>query len=242
MELRMKLGEGADELVVYDTEELYGERGRFRVLQFSKTAVQGALDLDDPQRVVFEYTRAMLHLLTHNRQPSERVFMIGHGIGTIAAQLPETRVTTAELDPRVLEVSREWFGYDQDNVRIGDGRELLANEPEQSLDGVLLDAFDARGTPAHLLSRDFMRLARAKLAEGGLLIANLAGRGRRDRPAAAAYAAMAAQFAHAQAYVLPAAGRGDIVNLVLAASDRPIHCQGRAMAGFVPFAPEVIDP
>lgn len=72
------------EIQVYETTELYGERGRFRVLQFSGDAIQGALDLDHPRRVVFEYPRAMIHLMEAGEPYFEDVFLIGHGIGTIA--------------------------------------------------------------------------------------------------------------------------------------------------------------
>ncbi|WP_430092480.1 hypothetical protein [Paenibacillus cisolokensis] len=47
------------ELKVYDTAELYGVKGRYRVLEFSDQAVQGAMDLDDPARIVLEYPRAI---------------------------------------------------------------------------------------------------------------------------------------------------------------------------------------
>ncbi|WP_336785796.1 hypothetical protein [Paenibacillus sp. MMO-177] len=101
--------EGRDGFVVGDVNELFGKKGNFRVLQFSDTLVQGALDLDDPQRIVFEYPRAIIHLLEHNHSRLERVFQIGHGIGTIARHFPGARFKTAELDKRIVLASERYF-------------------------------------------------------------------------------------------------------------------------------------
>lgn len=50
-------------ITIYETNELYGEMGRFRVMAFHDDAVQGVLDLRDPARIVLEYPKAMLHLM-----------------------------------------------------------------------------------------------------------------------------------------------------------------------------------
>jgi spermidine synthase len=110
------------EITVYDTTELYGEKGKFRVMQFSKEALQGALDLNNPERIVFEYPRAMIHLMEFNDPSFNDVFVIGHGIGTIAGYFSEKRFKVAELDDKVVELSKLCFGYRKDNVIVGDGR------------------------------------------------------------------------------------------------------------------------
>ena len=104
------------EITVYDTQELYGEKGNFRVLQFLDEAVQGAIDLNNPQRIMFEYPRAMIHLMEVNNPSFEDVFVIGHGIGTIASRFSDKRFKIAELDDKVVELSKRYFGYRQDNV------------------------------------------------------------------------------------------------------------------------------
>ena len=49
MYLQLKEDGTNQEITVVDSSELYGEKGNFRVLQFSNEAIQGALDLDLPQ-------------------------------------------------------------------------------------------------------------------------------------------------------------------------------------------------
>ncbi|WP_379143845.1 spermidine synthase [Paenibacillus sp. sgz500992] len=221
------------EIQVYETTELYGERGRFRVLQFSGDAIQGALDLDHPRRVVFEYPRAMIHLMEAGEPYFEDVFLIGHGIGTIAGYFAEKRFKVAEVNAEVVKLSRQHFGYSQDNVIVGDGRRILEGEPERRYDFLLLDAFTADGTPRHLVSGEFFALARSKLNSRGSIIMNLMGRSEKDRLIGAIHTTLAGEFAYIKAFALPSEGTADIRNIIIMGSGKPIHYQARQMAGFV---------
>jgi spermidine synthase len=225
------------EIRVYDTTELYGETGRFRVLQFSGEAVQGALDLDHPRRVVFEYPRAMIHLMEAGDPYFEEVFLIGHGIGTIAGYFAEKRFKVAEINERVVEFSRTHFGYNQDNVLIGDGRSLLEGEPDRSYDYILLDAFTAAGTPAHFTSLEFFELTGAKLNGHGSVIMNLMGRSGNDRLIGAIHTTLSEVYPHTRTFALPAEGTADLSNIIMTASSRPIRYQSRHMAGFSEITP-----
>ncbi len=233
MYVRYKETSQTREVTVYDTEELYGERGSFRVLQFADGAVQGAMDVGHPERILFEYPRAIIHLMEFNDPSFEDVFIIGHGIGTLAGYLEEKRCKVAEIDQKIVELSREWFGYAQDNVRIGDGRRLLEKEPSQAYDYLIVDAFTEQGTPAHLSSREFFLTTRDKLGSGGAIIMNLMGKGVLDKRVQAIHTTIGEVYAYTQSFVLPAEGSRDMQNILLMGSDRPIGYQARHMAGFI---------
>lgn len=218
------------ELYVYDTHRLYGQSGRFRLLQFSESAVQGAMDLDRPERVLFEYPQAMIHLMKHHQPDFSRAFMIGLGIGTIPRHFPAGTFRVAELDEEVIRISREYFGYTEDNVAAGDGRRLLLAEPSASLNYVLVDAFNPGGTPRHLTSLEFFRLAESKLAAGGAVILNLAGKESNDRHINAIHTTLTRVFPHTAAYVLPSSGRQ--CNIILAGSHESVMGRTSHMAGF----------
>lgn len=225
------------EISVYETDELYGERGRFRVLQFASEAVQGAMDMDRPERVILEYPRAMLHLLQHRVSERDRVFIIGQGTGTLASRLTGVRVTVAEIDPLVAEISSTYFGYQGAPVKIGDGRRLLEEEPPGAFSGIIVDAFSERGTPAHLTSLEFFQLAAERLDREGLLLLNVFGRGADDVWIAALAATMQAVMSDVRVFSLPADQPHDLRNMIVAGSFKPIGYQAQGMAGFVESQP-----
>lgn len=235
MKLLYKTNGVGGEIAVYEAEELFGEKGRFRYMQFSGEAVQGAIDLDRPERIVFEYPRALIHLMKMNRPDFEDVFAIGHGIGTIPGYFADKRFTIAELDEDVAAISRQWFGCSRD-VMIGDGRELLAEAQNGRYDYIVVDAFTADGTPRHLVSEGMFRIARDKLHAGGAILLNLFGRGGGDPFTAAIYATLGAQFPHTAAFSMAVRSTGT-TNIVMMGAGQSIRWQSRHMAGFVPYDP-----
>ncbi|WP_166240300.1 spermidine synthase [Paenibacillus turpanensis] len=224
-----------NEISVYDTTELYGEKGSFRVLKFANAEIQGAMDLNRPKRIVFEYPRAIIHLMEHNDPALDNVFMIGHGIGTIATYFADKRVKVAELDSLVYDVSRAFFDYRGENVVIGDGRSLLEQEQDHAFDYIVLDAFNARGTPLHLLSKPFFELVKMKLISGGSVILNLVGRGENDSLVKAIATTLRSVFTTTQAFLLPSGGKRDVQNVLLMGRNGPITYLSKQMAGFLPI-------
>ncbi|MEN1985190.1 spermidine synthase [Paenibacillus hubeiensis] len=225
------------DLVVYDIKKLYGEKGQFRVLEFSGEAVQGAMDLEQPARMVLEYPRAMVHLMERNNPEFETAFIIGHGIGTLSAYLANRRLKVAELDAEVVEISRTFFGYEANDVIVGDGRELLEQEPSGMYDVIIVDAFTAAGTPAQFMSSSFFRLVKDRLRPNGLLLMNVFGRSGNDRQVNAIYATLSEHFDRTRLFALPTESGDEIQNRILAGSDSAIHYQARQMAGFVEQQP-----
>jgi spermidine synthase len=220
------------EITVYDANQLYGEKGKFRCLQFSDDAVQGAIDLNDPKRIVLEYPRAMIHLMEFNHPSFENVFVIGHGIGTIAGHYSEKRFTVAEIDEKVVELSKSFFGYDKDNVVVGDGRQILRNEDRNAFDYIILDAFTKKGTPFHFTTMDFFKMTKEKLALRGSIIMNLMGKTKNDKLINAIHTTLRETYAYTKAFSLPGEGVADIRNIIVIGSNKTIDFQARDMAGF----------
>jgi spermidine synthase len=225
------------EISVYETDELYGERGAFRVLQFASEAVQGALDMNRPERIILEYPRAMLYLLQHHVPEPGRVFIIGQGAGTIANHLNGSNVIVAEIDPLVAEISRLYFDYKGEPVKIGDGRFLLEKEKPGSFDGIIVDAFSEQGTPSHLTSIGFFRLAAERLDREGLLLLNVFGRGAEDAWVAALTTTLREVMEDVRVFSLPADQPHEPRNMMIAGSRKPIRYQVQGMAGFVEVEP-----
>jgi spermidine synthase len=223
------------EITVYEVNQLYGKSGKYRILQFSEYAVQGAINMKDPMHIVLEYPRAIIHLMEMNGPSFEHVFMIGHGVGTIASNYPDKQFRIAEIDEKVLEISRAYFNYHMDNVVIGDGFELLNKEQSGTYDYIILDAFTEAGTPHHLLTLPFFNMTRDKLNARGTIILNLIGRTNNDKFIQAIYSTLKEVYSFSKAFLLPDkhAYASDAKNMIVVGSNQIIEFKERSMAGFI---------
>ncbi len=95
----------------------------------------------------------------------DQVGVVGLGTGTVAAYGRDGQeMTFFEIDKAIAEMARDTrlFTYLEDSpadidIRVGDGRLLVADEPEAAYDLLVLDAFSSDSIPIHLLTREAMR-------------------------------------------------------------------------------------
>ena len=114
-----------------------------------------------------------------------RVAIVGLGAGTLASYAqPGQHWTFYEIDTAVERIARDprFFSYlrdceaDATDIILGDARQRLQGAPDNAYQLIALDAFSSDALPVHLLSREAIRLYRAKLVTGGLLLFNLTNR------------------------------------------------------------------
>ena len=93
----------------------------------------------------------------------------------IKQQYPEASVTIAELDPLVTKTVAQSMYVDTDDfdIRHGDARALLWHEEDASFDVIVTDAFHDIAIPYHLVTLEYIQLARSKLKPGGLYTTNV---------------------------------------------------------------------
>lgn len=170
------------DLFVVDLPEFEGEKGHFRFLLFEANAFQGGMDVSDPEKILLPYTQDLISLAEHFVPGPRSVYMIGHGIGTLTSYFERTgsNIEVAEIDPKVVEISRQYFTYKGHSERLGDGRLLLNEKPTRSLDLILTDAYRNNAIPFHLTTKEFYELTKAKLKENGVLLINLVGQPKGD--------------------------------------------------------------
>jgi hypothetical protein len=124
-----------------------------------------------------------------------RVGVIGLGTGMIASYgRAGERWTFYEIDPAVERIARAYFSYLADSpaapdVKIGDGRRSLAQEPNGSFGLIVIDAFSGDALPAHLMTREALQLYLSKVSERGWLLFNIASNYLELRPVLANLAA-----------------------------------------------------
>ncbi len=113
-------------------------------------------------------------------RPIQRVAILGNAGGTIARAYgrfyPQARIDGVELDPVVTEAGRRFFGLG-DNPRLhvvtADARPFLRSTKAR-YDLILVDAYRQPYVPFYLATREFFRLARQRLAPGGIIALNVA--------------------------------------------------------------------
>ncbi len=141
------------------------------------------IDLDDPLRLDFEYVRWFADVIDLIEPPGGplRVAHLGGAACSlpryVTATRPESRQVVFEIDPGVLDAAREAFGLRSGRLlklRVADGREGLADLPDESVDVVVRDAFSGALVPRHLTTRQFIAEAVRVLAPEGIYLANLA--------------------------------------------------------------------
>lgn len=221
-----------DEIVVFETTELFGEMGKFRCMRFTDEAVQGAIHLKNPERVLLDYQRAVIHLMECSNTSFENVFIIGHGIGTIAGHYPNKRITVAEIDEKVVRMSREFFGYRMNNVVIGDGRDILNNEEPGSYDYIILDAFNQKGTPTQFTTLEFFKITLEKLHSQGVLIMNLMGKAKNDRHINAIHTTLRETYRFTKVYIQLKADAADTGNMIIIGSNKTLEYQLPKLVNF----------
>lgn len=175
------------------------------------------LDPDDPTRLDFEYMRwtgDLLDVLTADPRDPLRVAHLG-GAGCslpryVAATRPGSRQIVFEVDPGIVEVTREVFGMRSTRalrIRVEDGRKGLESLPPESQDVVLRDAFVGADVPPHLRTRQFLETVTRVLAPSGVYVANLADKPPLSRARAEAATVLEA-FEHVALVAEPAQFKG----------------------------------
>jgi spermidine synthase len=133
--------------------------------------------LTDRNLLVRAYALGALH------ERPRRVLQIGLGTGAWARallQLPEVDSLVAiEIDPGYLRIIARYpdvrpvLRDPRARIVIDDGRRWLARHPDETFDAIVMNTtWHNRAHATNLLSRDFLRLARAHLRPGGVLLFN----------------------------------------------------------------------
>ena len=201
-----------------------------RYLRFDNS-LQSAMWRNAPFRTRFRYTD-LFHLGLAYDPAARNVLFIGLGGGSSEKRMlrdfPRLRLTAVELDPVVVDVAYRYFHLPHDSrldVEVGDGRRFLAGSDRQ-WDVIVVDAFFADAIPFHLVTREFLELARSRLRPGGVVVANVIGAldGQGSKLFRSVYRTYRTVFPTVVVHPTILAGdRGDATfrNLILVASDKP---------------------
>ncbi|HEY7664681.1 MAG TPA: fused MFS/spermidine synthase [Xanthobacteraceae bacterium] len=157
------------------------KRGNELVMSFQLKGwnyTESVSNLADSDDLPLRYAQVMTIATIYPAAPGN-VLMLGLGGGSISSYLarflPETAITTVEIDPGVITAAKTYFGLRESarmRYRADDGRVFL-NRHRDLYDLILLDAYRGGYVPFHLLTREFYSLVRQRLAPGGAAAFNV---------------------------------------------------------------------
>ena len=152
--------------------------GNRRTLEFTPGDIQSEMLLSHPDRLVLDYTRAMMGFALFVPRP-RHILMVGLGGGSLAKfchrHFPRTRITVLEVRADVIAL-RGQFQVPPDDGRLQVVHADAADYLQRTVDApdvILVDGFDTSGLPSALTSATFYASCRRVLRPGGILVANI---------------------------------------------------------------------
>jgi SAM-dependent methyltransferase len=188
------------------------------------------VDLEDHTHLEFRYVRLFGEVADANLKPGPvRALHLGGGGFTfprwLAATRPGSASTVLELDPDIVRVAQDELGLRRGpalQVRTGDARVNIADEPAGVYDLAVGDAFSGLSVPWHLATSEMVAEVARVLRPDGVYVLNVIDRGPR-RLVRAQLATLAVVFDHVALIAPPGGPSG---NHVLVASDAPLVTSG----------------
>ncbi len=113
-----------------------------------------------------------------------RVGVVGLGAGTVACYArPGQDWRFYEIDPAIAKIARDTTKFTflsrclpDVPVLLGDARIVIAGEPANGLDVLVVDAFSSDAVPMHLLTREALSFYQRRLTPDGLLVMHISNR------------------------------------------------------------------
>ncbi len=112
------------------------------------------------------------------------IAVVGLGAGTLSCYAKKSQQWKFyELDPDIVDVAQnpKYFTYLQQCgknhvMKVGDARLSIIEEPDHSLDLLIIDAFSSDSIPTHLLTQEAFKLYFTKVKQDGLLAFHITNR------------------------------------------------------------------
>lgn len=185
-----------------------------------------AMDLRDPDRLVFPYTEYFHIPLLLNPNIRNVLFVGGGGFTgpkSFLQHYGKVTVDVAEIDPEVIRVAEQYFGVNSSNPRLyiynEDGRVFL-QQTDRKYDLVILDAYSKSYVPFHLMTTEFFKLLASHLTSMGSILSNLIAQtaGSGFQLLGAESNTMQAVFPNVYAFATSGPNYPDLQNIIILAS------------------------
>jgi len=181
-------GHKVDSETVYEKNSLYqfimvdedlAGKERYILVNTKRDRPQGGILIDDPDKLLYEYTRLAFTSLAYLDREPENVLFVGLGAGVMPRYFnkhyPDAYVDAVEIDPEMFNVAKKYFYFQEKSnmkVHIKDGR-IYLKRTKNKYDMIFLDAYRGEHIPFHLTTVEFLRELKTKLKAGGVVVSNI---------------------------------------------------------------------
>lgn len=159
------------------------ENRGYRSLHFDHMATQSRMSMKEPERLVLDYTQAMMCGLLMIPSAPKRILCIGLGGGSQVKFLhyhyPDCHIDAVEQSAVIADLATRYFQLPKSehiHIHICDGEDYLrqhafADEPRYDL--ILVDAYDSIGLSNQVEQSTFFHHCQQMLVENGVMAVNL---------------------------------------------------------------------
>jgi len=180
--------------MIYETESAYNyiqvtEEESYRYLRLNEG--QGMHSVYHPTQMIYygPWSQVLVapffNTFPHSLESVKHLAIVGLAGGTTARQasvvFPDIKIDGFEIDPKIIEVGRDYFEMDQPNldVIVQDGRWGL-DHSNQTYDIISVDAYRPPYIPWHMTTVEFFQIVNNRLTDDGVMVINI-GRSPLDR-------------------------------------------------------------
>lgn len=170
--------------IIYFTEDEHGkllviDYGDYRTLNFDSPFEQSAMIIEQPYKLVHQYTQLMLLVLAFTKPSHITLFGLGGGslLRTLHHVLPECTFEIFELRQKVVDIAYEYFDIPRNErrvkVSISDVLEEMKTCDSNSTDIIFSDMYDAYRMVPEQIQKEFLNNCSRLLTNKGWLVINL---------------------------------------------------------------------
>lgn len=169
--------------IIYHTSDDFGdifvsEHAPFRDLMFDSIYKQSRVNLEHPEQLAFEYTRAMISVLALTTT-AQHITLLGLGGGSLLHSLyhllPNSQYHVIEVREKVYEVARQFFNIPlAHNIQytINDAKITLKQMASASSELIFSDLYHANGISPFQKQKRFIKQCHRVLSDEGWLVIN----------------------------------------------------------------------
>lgn len=190
--------------------------------------IQSAVYQDGDESLVFWYAREMARQALD--QSPKQVLLLGGGAFTLPEYLvsasDDVEVDVVEIDPRLLDISKQYFGYQQ-SARVTeyfDDARRFVNSTDKIYDVIMVDVYGDGAIPFAFATSEYGRQIERLLADDGIVVVNIIG-GLAGGPCQEVFAAVDAAYRERLPYGYYATETNQILlrgNVVVTYSRHPL--------------------